>query len=207
MIEMRLRLRRSLRAAPFLVAPAVLLTLVLLCAHSLVASHGIVVHASSWDAGVRDWAGEIEVRYQDASLFMPPSPGIHWNLDGSPLPSDAVKMSGWGFGANHQTLSRWGTPFQLHVLVFPYWLPILLLVPIAKLSWSRAKRLSADARLRGRCPTCGYDMRFSSGVCPECGTERRCPFCGYDLRATPDRCPECGAVPHNTEGAGRTMDG
>jgi hypothetical protein len=65
---------------------------------------------------------------------------------------------------------------RLHVCV-PHWfvLSVFAAVPAA---W-----LSLYARIRRRL------------------TRGRCASCGYDLRATPERCPECGAVSERAPGA------
>jgi hypothetical protein len=56
-------------------------------------------------------------------------------------------------------------------LLTPHWTVAIgfVLLPVR---WILRRRALRDRQNRGRCPTCGYD-----------------------LRATPDRCPECGTVP------------
>ena len=55
-----------------------------------------------------------------------------------------------------------------HIVMVPLWIPALLL-SIAPLlgvfRWRRARK----RRAAGRCVKCGYDLRASEGVCPECG--------------------------------------
>jgi hypothetical protein len=59
-----------------------------------------------------------------------------------------------------------------HLLRVPWWFlaTISLLAP-ARALWILAG--TALRRRRGRCTWCGYDLRASPGVCPECGTGAR----------------------------------
>ncbi|HTW93685.1 MAG TPA: hypothetical protein VMD30_02755 [Tepidisphaeraceae bacterium] len=53
-------------------------------------------------------------------------------------------------------------------LAIPYWLPVLLMStePI----WRMCRALSRRRRIaQGRCANCGYDLRMSTDICPECG--------------------------------------
>ena len=59
------------------------------------------------------------------------------------------------------------------LVVTPYWLPALLLLALPLLWLTKSLAL---AKLRGRvrrgiCPDCRYDLRASTGRCPECGRE------------------------------------
>jgi len=64
----------------------------------------------------------------------------------------------------------------------------------------RWRRVTTRLR-KGLCPTCEYDIRKSTGRCPECGSplarsDVGGPMyfhgCQYDLCASDGRCPECG---------------
>jgi hypothetical protein len=82
------------------------------------------------------------------------------------------------------TYGRWGadrvadaprepvTEVPYRVWRVPYWVPFVLLaaLPLCWLSVLLRNRLrDADVR-KGRCTTCGYDLRASPERCPECGT-------------------------------------
>ena len=59
------------------------------------------------------------------------------------------------------------------VLRIPYWAPLTLFALATWLLLPKALSLRAFRRRRwartGRCHQCGYDLRASSGICPECG--------------------------------------
>jgi hypothetical protein len=62
----------------------------------------------------------------------------------------------------------------------PYWaivLLILLPMPPVYRRW-RKRRLLHQRERSGLCLRCGYDLRASSGVCPECGTPILAPVTG-----------------------------
>jgi hypothetical protein len=58
---------------------------------------------------------------------------------------------------------------HLRIALFPHWLPALLFAAGATPLWPRWRR-HRRAQRRGRCRTCGYDLRATPTRCPECGT-------------------------------------
>jgi len=85
-------------------------------------------------------------------------------------------QSGW-FGSDRLGASVSGGGYYdfewADVIYFPHWAAMLALAPLAALPlpgliarWRRARR-----RRLQQCERCGYDLRASSGRCPECGVD------------------------------------
>lgn len=53
----------------------------------------------------------------------------------------------------------------------PAWLPVLALAVLPAL-WVRKVMVPARRIARGRCPSCGYDLRATPERCPECGSSQ-----------------------------------
>jgi hypothetical protein len=53
----------------------------------------------------------------------------------------------------------------------PFWFPAILtlILPLLWLSKHRKEAIRRDRRNRGLCITCGYDIRATPEMCPECG--------------------------------------
>lgn len=71
-----------------------------------------------------------------------------------------------GIDGNYFGPSDWVTAYEIW---FPHWvlIPLLLLPGLLWIAMIVRKR---RRRLRNACLTCGYDLRASKEICPECGT-------------------------------------
>ena len=84
-----------------------------------------------------------------------------------------VELLGFRFFYAEEGSSR----FEYFVLGFwkvivPMWM-ILMVTAVPPLLWLAAPRLRRRRRARkGLCPSCCYDLRGSTGACPECGAGR-----------------------------------
>ena len=87
-----------------------------------------------------------------------PVPSGPWRFD-FPLPG----IHHWGTARPDRTSDEW-------FVTVPYWLVAALAAVLPawrfRRAWLRRRRA-----VPGVCRACGYDLRASSGRCPECGTE------------------------------------
>jgi hypothetical protein len=77
-----------------------------------------------------------------------------------------------GFGYASQSQSMQGLNDST-VTIRAYWLPYWLLAVVTSLvplRWALVLAIRARRRRRGLCARCGYDVRVSAGLCPECGS-------------------------------------
>jgi hypothetical protein len=126
------------------------------------------------------WRGLVVVSGVDdrnEPLSVPDSLQHHTSAEPKSPYFEAVADARWrfaGFAVQPPTTVHAGVQFTRWLVAAPYWSVAALLAigPIVKLLGSAMLRRARRRRHAGLCPACGYD-----------------------LRATPDLCPECGAVP------------
>jgi hypothetical protein len=87
---------------------------------------------------------------------------------GAPIGKDASPDAIKVFERGGISIRRSGSPFNSWLVALPFW-SLVGITAICPLLWMRRA-------LRPKVPY-------------------RCTHCGYDLRATPDLCPECGKAP------------
>jgi hypothetical protein len=91
-----------------------------------------------------------------------------WRKDGEPVPVLGVL----GFRHVHDAARFSAMAFETRGMIFPLWPAVVLTGawPVVRL-WRliRARRRARRRVARGLCRQCGYDLRASTGRCPECG--------------------------------------
>ena len=91
-------------------------------------------------------------------------------VSAEPVSGDAQEIKGWmffGFGAYKMTY-----PSGYHSsAAFPLWplAVVLAVIPARRFRRLAIERRAERRRAANQCVACGYDLRASTGTCPECG--------------------------------------
>jgi hypothetical protein len=161
------------------VSTLMLLVAVVLWVTSAFARFDIRRWGSSWLFFVTNYTNGIAISGIHSQEFALP---VHWEFfvkaptaDGGPigLPESWFVMPGISWSRVAIDLETQPPSYHVeHRIIVAHWLLALLVLLLPAAYYARCRR----------------KKRYPKGLCPTCG---------YDLRATPDLCPECGAVPPN----------
>ena len=140
------------------------------------------------DFGLSWVRGSIVCRYThvEPPLGSMDGSGLVWDPTPSSRFDSAAAAAGWGtmdvrFKCGLFIYASLRFPsFACYALQIPFWVVALALslYPLFTVFRWRARRRRVN---KGCCVKCGYDLRASEGVCPECGT----PI-ARGIRASPD---------------------
>lgn len=92
-----------------------------------------------------------------------------------PAHSDGYRRMGFEYSEeifpypNDQTVWFYIPPWRMAAIPYAAPFALSLIYPLVRLAGVFRRR---SRRRRGLCAACGYDLRASSGRCPECGVER-----------------------------------
>lgn len=109
-------------------------------------------------------------------------PGMPWELNGEGPISRRYDWAGFAYAAGRHASYTSVRPMYFRLWVAPSWfLPLAFgILP----AWWLPRRFrdgrARRRRARGQCGKCGYDVRATSGRCPECGTVATRPYSGTD---------------------------
>lgn len=118
---------------------------------------------------------EVSVSYHRGTRHVYDKIGPHYWAGTKPSTQIGPIVMYHGFPP-HQTDRKYFGESSEYGISIPYWLllsllgPPLLLQTIRRVSTFRRRR---RRRERGECELCGYDLRASAGICPECGTSTK----------------------------------
>jgi len=105
-----------------------------------------------------------------------PKRGLHWAPGPPRRPSAPAVYGGFRTGffesVSHTSTSRGGGVLSRgSAVTVSWWVPVVLLAAMPVVRGVRfVRRRRRDRRVRmGLCLHCGYDLRGSPGICPECG--------------------------------------
>jgi hypothetical protein len=109
----------------------------------------------------------------EPSRVKPPGPRVDYSTrTGIPHFTSMIaqpSFGGFALGFGHSDMDIWGAWLHTGVVVPHYGLCLLFsILPLVKArAWLRSRRIR---RGKGLCAVCGYDLRATPLLCPECGS-------------------------------------